>query len=151
MNCANVMLLYQIIAGALNYKENHNILLAWPECVIICENECDNITSGALWQKSPGWSRLNTTEWTGHWNIYEGASGGEGCAGTKKKKKEDLKFMWGINVKEHSRLSEPYDLCKVYAGSMSLLKGTSKDSEVNRPASSLEGAPAPSTRRCHKC
>lgn len=44
-------------------------------------------------------------------------------------------------MKEHSRLSEPYDLCKVYAGTMSPLKGTFKDSEVNRPVSSTEGAP----------
>lgn len=65
----------------------------------------------------------------------------------KNKSERDLKFTWGINVKEHSRLSESYDLCKVYSGTVSLLKGTFKDSEVNRPVSSLEGAhPSPSPR-----
>lgn len=67
---------------------------------------------------------------------------------------KDLKFTWDINVNEHSRLSESYDLCKVYARTMSLLKGTFKDSEVNRTVSSLKGAPTLQPewpRRCHEC
>lgn len=67
---------------------------------------------------------------------------------------KDLKFTWDINVNEHSRLSESYDLCKAYAGSMSLLKRTFKDSEVNRPVSSFKGTPSRShewPRRCHEC
>lgn len=149
MNCTNIMLHYQIALKSRRqiYNENHNILSAWPVNSIICENDCDNIMSGALWQNPPR-CRLNTTEWTGHQNIYEGARGARRCAGPEKNKSErDLKFTWGINVKEHSRLSESYDLCKVYSGTMSLLKGTFKDSEVNRPVSSLEGAhPSPSPR-----
>lgn len=82
--------------------------------------------------------------------IYTRGPEEPGAAQDQKKNKEserDLKFTWGINVKEHSRLSESYDLCKVYAGTVSLLKGTFKDSEVNRPVSSLEGAhPSPSPR-----
>lgn len=81
--------------------------------------------------------------------IYTRGPEEPGAAQDQKKNKSerDLKFTWGINVKEHSRLSESYDLCKVYTGTVSLLKGTFKDSEVNRPVSSLEGAhPSPSPR-----
>lgn len=81
--------------------------------------------------------------------IYTRGPEEPGAAQDQKKNKSerDLKFTWGINVKEHSRLSESYDLCKVYSGTVSLLKGTFKDSEVNRPVSSLEGAhPSPSPR-----
>lgn len=81
--------------------------------------------------------------------IYTRGPEEPGAAQDQKKNKSerDLKFTWGINVKEHSRLSESYDLCKVYTGTVSLLKATFKDSEVNRPVSSLEGAhPSPSPR-----
>lgn len=66
--------------------------------------------------------------------IYEGPT--EASAAQEQK---DFKFTWDVNVNEHSRLSNSRDLCKVFAGSMSLLKGTFKDSEVNRPVSSLKG------------
>lgn len=72
----------------------------------------------------------------------------------QREEQKDFKFTWDINVNEHSRLSEAYDLCRVYGGSMSLLKGTFKDSEVNRPVSSLKGTPSHSPewpRRCHEC
>lgn len=66
--------------------------------------------------------------------IYEGPA--EASAAQEQK---DFKFTWDINVNEHSRLSDSHDLCKVFAGSMSLLKGTFKGSKVNRPVSSLKG------------
>lgn len=66
--------------------------------------------------------------------IYEGPA--EASAAQEQK---DLKFTWDVNVNEHSRLSDSRDLCKVFAGSVSLLKGTFKDCEVNGPVSSLRG------------
>lgn len=117
--------------------------------MIICENDCDNIVTGALWQAPPAVDSTRLSE--PDTEIYTRGGRAEPSAAQEQK---DLKFTWDINVNEHSRLSESYDLCKVYAGSMSLLRGTFKDSEVNRPVSSLKGAPSRSpewTRRCHDC
>lgn len=69
--------------------------------------------------------------------IYEGPA-----EPSAEQEQKDFKFTWDVNVNEHSRLSDSYDLCKVFVGSMSLLKGTFKDSEGNRPVSSLKGAPS---------
>lgn len=60
--------------------------------------------------------------------IYTRGPEEPGAAQDQKKNKSerDLKFTWGINVKEHSRLSESYDLCKVYTGKESLNVPSSK-------------------------
>lgn len=63
--------------------------------------------------KFPPRSRLNTTEWTGHWNIYTRGPAELSAAQEQK----DFKFTWDINVNEHSRLSEAYDVKPMHVSS----------------------------------
>lgn len=77
--------------------------------MIICQNDCDNIVSGATWQTPPTPHKLTVDStrpskpW--HWSVHtRGQRSGEWRGN-----KEIGDFTWYIIMRDHSRLSESYD------------------------------------------